>query len=292
MRKSGFAGNILTYFVLILYAALLMFPFLIILITAFSTEEFLLEDLSFRIPAPRDVTFSNFAEAFTNDMTIVYLGETPVNALVLGFVNTLWQVLPTTLIGLFVSGLAGYAYAKMNFIGKKVMYALQIAIIALPLSTLTMPSYLFFYSIGWTDSVLPVMIPSMFGNAVMIFYLSQFFRGVPDEVVEAARIDGLNSFSLYLRIIMPLAVPAFVAQGVLSFVGGYNNFMGALLYITEETLYPLQLVLYNVVGGYDEFQFAGVICASTLIALLPLVVLYLFGRKQFRLGITGGAVKG
>lgn len=291
MKKGELSGNIVTYCVLIFYALLQMFPFFIILVTAFSSEEFLIRDMGFRVPGFSDVTFSNFGQAFTNGMAIVYVNGRPVNSLLLGFANTLWQVLPTTLLGLFFSGLAAYAYAKMDFLGRKFMYAVEIATIALPLATLTMPTYLFYYTIGWTDSVLPVVIPGMFGNAVMIFYLSQYFRGLPDEVVEAARLDGLNSFMLYARIVMPLAVPAFVAQGVLSFVGGYNNFMGPLLYITKDTFYPLQLVLYNVIGGYDEFEFAGVICASTIIAMLPLILVYLIGRKQFRFGITSGAIK-
>ncbi len=290
--RSGFAGKFVTYVVLVLYALFLMFPFLIVLITAVSKEEFLLRNLGFHVPGLSDVTFSNFLQALTNDMASVVVGGRQYNALLLGFINTLLQVVPTTLAGLFFSGLAAYAYAKMRFFGKTVMYAVQTAIIAFPFATLTMPSYIFYYNIGWTGSVLPIVVPGMFGNAVMIFYLTQFFRGIPDGVVEAARVDGLNSFLIYIRVIIPLAVPAFVAQGVLAFVGGYNNFMGPLLYITDEKFYPLQLVLYNVIGGYDEFRFAGVICASAILAILPLIILYICMRKQFRAGIMSGAVKG
>ena len=198
---------------------------------------------------------------------------------------------PTVLIGLFVSGLAGYAYAKMEFHGKKVMWAIQTAIIALPLGALVMPTYLFYYTIGWTGTVLPVMIPGMFGSAVTIFYLTQYFRSVPTEVLEAAKLDGLNSFSIYLKIVTPLAVPAFTAQGILMFVGGYNNFMGALLYITEESQYPLQRALYYLTGCFSGYVDAGTICAATLLAMLPLIIIYIIGRNQFKVGIASGAVK-
>lgn len=291
LRKGDLFGDIVTYVVLIFYAVIQMFPFAIILLTALSKQTFLIEALGFRVPGFSDMTFDNFVEAVTSDVAYIYINGQPVNSLLLGFWNTLWQTLPTTVIGLFVSGLAGYAYAKLNFRGKGIMYAIQVAIIALPLATLTMPSYLFYYTIGWTDTALPVVIPGMFGSAVTVFYLTQFFRTLPTEIVEAARIDGMGSFGIYVRIILPLSVPAVVAQGVLSFVGGYNNFLGALLYITDETLYPLQRALYFINGCYDDFSMAGVICASTLIAMLPLIIIYIIGRKQFRVGIASGAVK-
>lgn len=291
IKKGELASDIVTYVVLILYAIVQMFPFAIIILTALSKQTFLIETLGFRVPGFSDMTFDNFKEAVTSDVAYIYVNGKPVNSLLLGFWNTLWQTVPTTLIGLFVSGLAGYGYAKLRFRGKSILYAIQTAIIALPLATLTMPSYLFYYTIGWTDTVLPVIIPGMFGSAVTVFYLSQFFHGLPTEIIEAARIDGLGSFGIYVRIILPLSVPAIVTQGILAFVGGYNNFLGALLYITEESQYPLQRALYFINGCYDEFSMAGVICASTILAMLPLIIIYIFGRKQLRVGIVSGAVK-
>lgn len=290
-RRGGPVADILTYAVLVLYAVVIMFPFIIILITALSKREFLLAELGFRIPGFANMTFQNFIDAVSSDAAMIRVNGNYVNSLLLGFWNTLWQVTPTMLIGLFVSGLAGYAYAKMNFHGKKIMWSVQIAIIALPLGALVMPTYLFYYTIGWTGTVLPVMIPGMFGSAVTVFYLTQYFRSVPTEVLEAAKLDGLNSFSIYFRIVMPLAVPAFTAQGILMFVGGYNNFMGALLYITEESQYPLQRALYFITGCFDSYVDAGTICAATLLAMLPLVIIYIIGRKQFKVGISSGAVK-
>ena len=291
-KRNMLVLPVVTYAVLIVYAIIELFPFAVILTTALSTREFLLQSLGFRVPGFSDVTFDNFVQALTSDIVMVRVNGEYVNSLLLGFANTLWQVIPTVLIGLFVSGIAGYAYAKMDFYGKKFMWAVQTAIIALPLGALVMPAYLYYYTIGWTDSVLPIMIPGMFGNAVTIFYLTQYFRGIPSEVLEAAKLDGLNSFTIYLRIMLPLAVPAFTAQGILMFVSGYNNFMGALLYVTEESQYPLQRALYFINGCYDGFVDAGTICASTLLAMLPLIVVYIIGRNQFKVGIASGAVKG
>ena len=286
-------ANLLTYIVLIAYAVIQMFPFAIIIITALSKNEFVMSEMKFQIPTFKDVTMQNFIDVFTDTRMLIRFSDgTRVNGLIRGFVNTMWQVLPTTLIGLFISGLAAYAYAKMEFIGKKTMYAIQIAIIALPMGTLGVPTYLFYNSLGLVGTVVPIMVPGMFGGAVMVFYLTQYFRSIPTSVVEAAKIDGLNYFSIYLIIMIPLAVPAFMAQGILSFVGGYNGYMGALLYLSDKPeLFPLQLALRRANSRYSALQ-PGNVCANTMISMLPLIIIYIIGRKQFKTGITGGAVKG
>ena len=286
-------ANVLTYIVLIAYAVIQMFPFAIIIITALSKNEFVMSEMKFQIPTFKDVTMQNFIDVFTDTRMLIRFSDgTRVNGLIRGFVNTMWQVLPTTLIGLFISGLAAYAYAKMEFIGKKTMYAIQIAIIALPMGTLGVPTYLFYNSLGLVGTIVPIMVPGMFGGAVTVFYLTQYFRSIPTSVVEAAKIDGLNYFSIYLIIMIPLAVPAFMAQGILSFVGGYNGYMGALLYLSDKPeLFPLQLALRRANSRYSALQ-PGNVCANTMISMLPLIIIYIIGRKQFKTGITGGAVKG
>ena len=292
-RPKKTLANVLTYVVLIAYAVIQMFPFAVIIITALSKNEFIMSEMKFQIPNFKEITIKNFIDVFTDTRMLIRFSDgTRVNGLIRGFVNTMWQVLPTTLIGLFVSGLAAYAYAKMEFVGKKTMYAMQIAIIALPMGTLGVPTYLFYNSLGLVGTIVPIMVPGMFGGAVMVFYLTQYFRSIPTSVVEAAKIDGLNYFSIYLIIMIPLAVPAFMAQGILSFVGGYNGYMGALLYLSDKPeLFPLQLALRRANTRYSALQ-PGNICANTMVSMLPLIIIYIIGRKQFKSGITGGAVKG
>lgn len=293
-KKFAFPwAHCITYIVLIAYACFLMFPFATLLLTSLSSEAFIIQQLKFRIPGFGDMTFGNYVDVFTNDFVEVLLENgNSMNMLLLGFVNTIWQVIPTTAIGLFVAGLAAYAYAKLDFPFKKLMYTLQLAIIVLPLNTLTIPSYMFFNMINWTNTALPLVVPGVFGGAVTVFYLSQYMRGIPTEVVDAARIDGLNAFRTYLRIILPLAVPAIVAQAILCFVSGYNNFLGALLYLPGRSdLQPLQLQLYTLVGYWTGFNDSGRMAAATLVSMLPLIIVYIIFRRQFRAGITDGAVK-
>lgn len=286
-------ATVITYIVLVAYTVFLMFPFVTLLLTSLSKEAFIIQELKFRVPGFGDMTFGNYLEVFTNDFVEVLLTSgKSVNMLLMGFFNTLWQVIPTTVIGLFVSGLAAYAYAKLDFPCKKALFAVQLAIIVLPLNTLTIPSYMFYNMIGWTNTALPLIVPGIFGTATTVFYLSQYMRGVPTEVVDAARIDGLGTFRIYLRIMLPLSVPAIVAQAILCFVSGYNNFLGALLYLPGRAdLQPLQLQLYTLVGYWAGFNDSGRMAAATLISMLPMIIVYILFRRQFRAGITDGAVK-
>lgn len=283
----------ITYVVLVAYALFLMFPFATLLVTSFSDEAFIIQELRFRIPSFSDMTFGNYVDVFTNDFVEVVLSDgSSANMLLMGFFNTIWQVIPTTFIGLFVAGLAAYAYAKLDFPCKKLLYTVQLAIIVLPLNTLTIPSYMFFNMIDWTNTALPLVIPGLFGGAVTVFYLSQYMRSIPTEILDAARIDGLGTFRTYWQMILPLAVPAMVAQAILCFVSGYNNFLGALLYLPGRSdLQPLQLQLYTLVGYWTGFNDSGRMAAATLVSMLPLILLYIVFRRQFRAGITDGAVK-
>lgn len=296
-KKRHFsAGDAVVYLIMVLYAIFLMFPFVVLLITSFSSEEHLVSHIGFAVPSLSNLTVQNYVNVLKSDEAR-YIMESggSISVLILGFLNTLWQVVPTTLVGIFVSGMAAYAYAKLEFPFKKVLFGATLAIIVLPLSTLTIPSYLYYYQLGWTETALPIIIPGMFGNAVLIFYLTQSFKKVPNEVFEAAKIDGLGTFGIYRKIILPLSVPALVAQGILSFVGGYNNFLGALLYLeSTPELYPLQMALYKLQGYIIDSSGvgAGQMCASVVIAMLPLIIIYVIFRNQFREGLTDGAVKG
>ena len=141
-----------------------------------------------------------------------------------GFLNTLAYVLPPTLCGLFASALAAFAFAKLNFKGKNLLFGLLLITMLIPGTIMLTPTYVIYDLIGWTDSPLPLIIPGMFGAAACVFFMRQFISGIPDSVVEAAKIDGVGYFGIFIKIIIPLSVPALIAQGLLGFIGGYNDY--------------------------------------------------------------------
>ena len=154
-----------------------------------------------------------------------------------------------------------------------------------------MPSYIYYDMLGWSHCVLPIVIPGMFGCDMTIFFLRQFFEGIPSDLLDAAKIDGMGFFTMYIKIMIPLAGPAFIAQFVFAFIGGYNSYMGPLLYLNGQTqLYPLQMTLSLFRGIFASDN--TIVAALTIIALVPLLIVYIFLQKYFVKGVTIGAVKG
>jgi multiple sugar transport system permease protein len=211
-------------------------------------------------------------------------------SIVEGFFNTLWIIIPPTLIGLFSSSLAAYAYAKLQFRGKKVMYAVLMATMMVPSIVTLVPSYILWDYLGITQTApfIPLMIPGMFGSAACVFFMRQFFCGIPNELIEAAKIDGLGYFGIFIQIVLPLSVPALLSQGILGFVGGYNDYFGPLIYLTTD-YQTLQIALSvfsdRYVGDWPS------ILAANVVAILPTVLIYIAAQKYFIEGVATSGLK-
>ena len=274
------------FFLLVLYTIFLFLPFYVALITSFTSDSELNSSVNF-IWWPKDgLTLEAYIFVFTKDPNIYVTG---MSSLILGFINTMWMTLLTTFVGLFVSGMAAYSYSKLKFKGKEKFFIAEVATMMIPMTAMTMPSFLFYEYIGWTGTILPIIIPGMFGGATTIFFLRMYFDQLSNEFIEAAKIDGLGVFSIYVLIMIPLAVPAFIVQFILSFVGGYNNYMGPLPYLYDDpSMYTLQLALSEM-RGFSSSN--AVKCATAVIALIPLLIFYVGMQKLFIEGIAVGGGK-
>lgn len=265
--------------VCVLYAILLMVPFYVILVTSFTSYPELMSTMEF-IWWPKNFTFETYKEIFTNGA---------FEMLMTGFGNTLWMTMITSLSSLFFSGLAAYAYSKLKFKGREAIFMIELATMMIPTTTLTLPSYLFYDALGWSHGFLPLVIPGMFGTATTIFFLRGYMSGIPNEILEAAKIDGLGTFGVYVKILLPQAFPAFIAQFIFMFVGSYNNYMGPLMYLFDDaSKYTLQLALSEIQMMYAD---PNQICVSVIIALVPLIVLFIIFQKFFISGLTVGGGK-
>ncbi|MCC3372310.1 carbohydrate ABC transporter permease [Cohnella sp. REN36] len=207
-----------------------------------------------------------------------------------GFMNTMIIVIPTTVIGLFTSALAAYAFARMVFPARNVLFVMLLATMMIPGVVTMIPAFIVYKSIGWVDSWLPLMVPGMFGAAAAVFFMRQFFMTIPSELEDAAMMDGLNPFWIFIRIVLPLSKPALVAQGIFGFLGGYNDFLGPLIYINSPEKFTLQLVLASFQGFYNA-QWTYIMAGSVL-ALIPTVLLFFFAQRYFVEGITLTGMKG
>lgn len=282
---NKWVSRIVLFAICLLYALFLLLPFYVIFVTSITpTLEY--GTSSEFIWFPEEATFEAYQTIFLDDPMYLTNGQ---SSIVVGFLNTLWLTLSTTLIGLFVSGLAAFAYAKLQFRGKNALFMFMLITTMIPSAVMTIPSYVFYNAIGWGKGFAALLVPSLFGGAITVFFLRSYMTSIPTETIEAAKIDGLGPFGIYCRIIIPLSVPAFVAQFIFGFVGGYNNYAGPLIYLSSNPeWYTLQLALYKI---QDVFTEPAQLCASALIALLPLLIVYIVFQKFFIEGIAVGGGK-
>lgn len=282
----------LTYIALFIFLIWVLTPFYVIIANSITPVGEYMSTRNF-VAIPSKISLDAFIEIFNppSDLEASNLVN-GVSLILTGYWNMIWQTIPKAIISLFASGLTAYAYCKLRFPGKNLLFNLQIATMMLPLGVLTIPSYIFYSKIGWVGAqgILALIVPGLFAGAGTIFFLRQYFEGIPNEIVEAARVDGLGEIGIFFKIMLPLAMPAFVAQFILGFIGGYNSYTGPLLYLAGvRELYPLQLVFTDAwnYGNNDAVR-----AAVVVFSLIPIILIYLFGQKFFIGGITAGAVKG
>lgn len=238
---------------------------------------------------PKHPTFQPYADIFTHDPNLSKIG---MPTIVYGFINTMWITMLPVVVGLIVSGLSAYAYSKLDFPGRRVIFKIAFAISMIPLGAFSVISFLYYDMLGWTNSALPLIVPGLFGSMNTVFFLKMYYETVPNEILEAARIDGKGTFGVFFSMLLPLAIPAFIAQFIFGFVGGYNSYMGPLLYLPQDdaSTWTLQLALSKIQEIFPNN--ANIRCASMVLGMVPLVVLYCFCQKLFIEGIAVGGVKG
>ena len=278
-------SRVVVLLVCILYSVFLFIPFYAILVTSITPLVEYGSSNSF-VWFPKAPTFEAYKNILFDDPMIYTTG---MSSIVVGFLNTLWIVTIPCVISIFVSGMSAYAYAKIDFKGKNGLFMLQLATMMIPSATLTIPSYVFYNAIGWGQGFWALFIPRMFGSTVMIFFLRSYMTSVPNEILEAAKMDGLSTFGIFWKIMVPLCVPAFVAQFIFAFVGGYNDYAGPLLYLYgNPNSYTLQLALSNI---QEKFSNPNQQCAAAVIAIIPLTIFYIIFKKFFIEGIAVGGGK-
>ena len=195
----------------------------------------------------------------------------------------------TTLISLLLNSMAGFAFAKLRFRGRDRLFAFLVGALAIPLQVGMLPLFLFLKSIGLVNSYWGVMLPSL-ATIFGIFLMRQFMIGIPDEVLEAARMDGASEVKIYFRIILPLSIPVIVTLAIFQFMSIWNDFMWPLIVLTDNSKYTLPVAIANLVG--EHVQDAELMMAGSVITVLPVLLLFLFLQRYYIAGLMAGSVKG
>lgn len=263
------------YVVLVAIALLVMVPFFWMISSSLKNN-----NQVFTVPTqwiPTEFRFSNYTDIWTRIPLAKYLG------------NSLFLAVTITFLQVFTGSFAAYGFSKVRFPGRDGLFIAYIATIAVPWQAYMIPQYIMMQKAGLTNTHLSLILLQAFG-AFGVFLMRQYYQSIPDEIVEAARIDGLSEWAIYRRIMLPLSVPAIASLSLLTFVATWNDYMGPFIYLTDNDLWTIQLGLRSFIGQYDA-EYAMIMTGSVL-SVLPILVIFLFGQRYFIQGIATSGLKG
>lgn len=278
VKKKDRITDIFVFVFLTMGAVVMIAPLLWMVSTSLKSKEEV-----FSLPPvwiPTDISFNKYFEIWN------------MGPLLSGISNSLIVALSVTIVGTFTSSLAAFAFAKLNFRGKNKIFLLLFASVMIPYPVLMIPQFMIFSSIGWVDTLLPLIVPGLFGNIFMIFFLRQFLNSIPNSIIEAAKIDGCSYFQIFYKIIFPLIKPAVAAQLILWFMAIWNDYLGPILYLNSPEKQTLQLVIANFNASYAIQSDYPLIMAASVVALLPMLIVFMIFQKQIIESIAISGVKG
>jgi multiple sugar transport system permease protein len=229
---------------------------------------------------PRPVLWSNFVEVWTREAPMVsaYLNSVKITSLVT--------------IGTLIScSLAAYAFAKIRFPGSEFLFGALLVTMMIPSQVTLVPVYILMARIGWVDTHWPLIVPPVMTNAFGVFLLRQFFLTIPDELLDAARIDGANPFRMFTKVALPLVKPALVTLGIFVMLGAWNSFLPPLIYLNTADKFTIPLVInfFQSLTTGPEWE---IMMAAITTALAPMLLAYLFAQRYFIESITLTGMKG
>lgn len=263
----------ITGIILTIGGFLISVPFIWMILSAFKPESEVMQ-----IPPtlwPNKLTLENFIQLFENMNFALYLK------------NTLIIVL-CSFFGLFLNAMAGYGFAKFKFRGKEKLFYLVLATMMIPGQVTMIPVYLILNELHLTNTMAGIVLPSLVG-AFGIFLFRQFMATIPDELLEAARLDGASEFRVFMQIVLPICSPILAVQGILTFIAGWNSFLWPLIIANDESLYTLSVALSLLKGQYGG-NFALQMAGSTFM-VVPIIIIFMFFQKYIIEGYTISGMK-
>lgn len=220
-------------------------------------------------------------ENFVDIWTKIPLGRFIFNTAKLSVIVTILQLL--------TSSFAAYAFSKLHFKGKNVLFLGYIATIAIPWQAYMVPQFIMMRSLGLNNTHMAIILLQAF-SAFGVFLMRQFYQGVPDELCEAARIDGLSEYGIWARIMLPLSKPALSTLTIFTFVSTWNDFLGPMIYLTKTDLKTIQIGLRMFISQYSAEY--GLIMAASVVSIIPVVIVFLALQKYFVQGVAASGIKG
>ncbi|WP_169871434.1 carbohydrate ABC transporter permease [Shouchella patagoniensis] len=274
---KGIAFKAIAYGLLFVGAGLSLIPFFWMVRSSFMTTTEI-----FHFPPkllPETWLWGNFLEIFNVVQFSLY------------FKNTLFVLIPVIIGTVVTSCMCGYGFARLNFPGRNIWFALIIATMMLPPAVTLIPTFMLWTEIGGINTFWPLVLPSFFGGGgFFIFLMRQFFMSIPKELDEAALIDGANYVQIFVFILLPLVKPAILVVSFFTFTNVWNDFFGPLIYLNDESMFTLALGLLQLQGSYTSDW--NLIMAAATVMTVPAILIFFLGQKYFVEGITLTGIKG
>jgi len=263
------------YALVLILVAVFIFPFVVMVTTAFKAS-----DEIFRAPPelmPRAWTIEHFVAALTQIPFWRFL----INTVVISGLSVLGTLLAAPLVA--------YSLAKLRWRGRNVLFIMVLATMMLPPQVTLIPIYMLWNKVGATGTILPLIIPAFLGTPFFIFLIRQFLISVPEELIEAAKVDGASELRIYWSIVLPIARPALITSAVFQFVWAWTDFLYPLIYLNDEESYTLSIGLYSFLGQHGVQW--GPLMAACVLFTLPAFLIFLVFQRYFIGGIATGALK-
>lgn len=274
-------SSIVWHLVLIGGAFIMLYPLFWMLGNSFeASPTFIMQNDSI---FPRNPSLSNYSNGLRGFFRVSFF---------IFFRNSFVLVVLIVAGTLLSSSFTAFAFARLKFRFQKTLFAVMLGTIMLPFHAVLIPQYILFNTIGWVNTYLPLIVPRFFANwGFFVFLNVQFMRTIPSQFDDAAFVDGCNPFAIYLRIILPLSVPALITGMIFSFIWSWNDFLSHLIYISDIAKYTVSLGLRLFLDSQSESAW-GPMLAMSVLSLVPVFLMFIFLQRYLIEGVTAGGIKG
>lgn len=281
MKKKRKIANTIYHILVFGFGLIMIYPIVWMVMSSFKETTTIFTTATNLIP--REFTIQNYITGWKGFAKVSFATF---------FKNSLFISIVATIGTVFSSSIVAYGFARCKFKGRKILFAAMLVSMMLPAQVLMIPQYLWYQKLNWVGSYLPLIVPYFFATQGFFVYLmTNFVEGIPTELDEAAKIDGCSYYTIYSKIILPLMVPSMITATIFSFMWRWDDFLSALLYVSNTVRYPVSLALKLFCDPSSSSDYGAMFAMATL-SILPAVLIFLFLQKYLVEGISTSGLKG
>ena len=271
-------STIVVFIILLIGACTMIVPFVWMLSTSLKEAT-----LVYKLPPqwlPNPVDWNNFIEVWKSSNILT------------GLKNSTIVTITVIVCSTVTSSMAAFAFAKLKFPGKNIFFIALLSTMMIPFVVLLIPQFLIYSNLKWINTLIPLIVPASLGNVSIIFFLRQYMLGLPNELMDAAKIDGCSYFGIYWRIFLPISKPALIANTIMLFMATWNDYFGPMIFTNSKSTQTVQVAI-AFLNSYHETQTdIPVVMAASLIAILPVLILFITCQKYFTESFAMSGIKG